>query len=59
VYFAKAINVDAEIRKRYNVFIKQHETKKATRKFTKSEVLITNNHGTLVIWGKLLEVPLM
>lgn len=59
MYYAKVINVDAEIRKRYNVIIKQHETKKATRKFTKREILITNNHGTLVIWGKLLEVPLM
>ena len=53
VYFAKAINVDAELRKRYNVIIKQHETKRATLKFTKSEILITSNQGTLVIWGKV------
>lgn len=56
VYYAKTINIDAQIRKGYNVIIKQHETKNASRKFTKSEVLIRRNHRTVLLGEELLEV---
>jgi hypothetical protein len=49
VQFAKAIKIDAELAKMYNIIIKQHETRNASRMFTKCEIRHTDN-PEYVIW---------